>query len=216
MGNYRLAKIGALLVMLHFGGCAAPAPVVSLPGGAVSSGTSTEVEGFWFQAGGQFIEEGSPGVIFGMMKRPGGNREFAYLVVFRPPANGKFDHSIGLLAPDPASITMTDHLAYGSKNIDLKLEIAFDRTAKTIKKERMTLGGKEVDIAKGRLFVVDLRAETPTPEQLPAKSPINLPDPKDPKDVRSIVAGVFEALPHESQAVREVFDEHGGAGSARK
>ena len=45
--------------------------------------------GCWFQCGGIFLKEASPGVLFGMAKELGGNRELIYLVIFKHRASAK-------------------------------------------------------------------------------------------------------------------------------
>ncbi len=77
--------------------------------------------GFGFRTAGYSSPGDSPGMIFGMTKKPGGEREFAYLVLFKHPEISKFEHVTDLTGPGKTGlITMADRFGYGNRRIDLK------------------------------------------------------------------------------------------------
>jgi hypothetical protein len=206
----------ALLLLLDVLGCIPSSTPTSVPiGGAVDGGSTIELNGFWWQYGGMCIEDDSPGVVFGMTKKPGGEREFAYLLIFKHPENSKFDHVASLSAPGAGLIKIIDHLGYGSGAIDLKLESTVDAAAKTPKREHLTIDGNDFDPSQGRVFLVDLRTAAVKPEQVQAKFPRALPEPKGPTNVRSIVANVLETLGQESPTAREFLSERIGASRSK-
>jgi hypothetical protein len=207
MTNHRSPHVWSLLMVLSLCGCVR----VDYQIETVQGGDTSEGDGFWFQAGGLFITKGSPGVMFGMTKKTGGGREFSYLVIFQhqSTATSKFDHTSNLTDKGGKErlVTMTDALGIGGQRIDLKLEIDIDSPTKTMKREHLTLDGKEVDLGKGRLFLVDLTPEAPKWEQVQAKLPANLPDPKETTGERDLVKRVFDELPKESEAVRNFLKQ---------
>jgi hypothetical protein len=201
MSNRHVWGFCALLVLLGVCGCSRVNDFEFVQGG-----NSSENDGFWYQDGGLFLKNDSPGVMFGMAKTPAGEREFVYLVVFKhqATATSKFARTSNLTnkAGKERLVTMTDGLGIGSQRIDLKLEIEIDSPTKTVKREHLTFDGKEIDLRKGRLFLVDLTPETAKWEQVQAKLPANLPDPIETKGVRELVKRVLDELPKESEAVR--------------
>ena len=202
MSNHRSPSVWSLLVVLGLCGCAPVNDFEIVQGGSIS-----ESDGFWFQDGGLFLTSGSPGVMFGMARKPGGEREFAYIAILqhRATATSKLDRSsdVNFTGGEKRSVTMNDGIGIGGQRVDLKLVVEIDSRTKMVKREHLTFGGKEVDLGKGRLFLVDLRAETPKWEQVQAKLPTKLPDPTETKGVRELVKRVFDELPKESAEVRE-------------
>jgi hypothetical protein len=202
MGNRHVWGFCALLVLLGVCGCSRVNDYEFVQGGNIS-----ENDGFWYQDGGLFLKEGSPGVMFGMMARkPGGERELAYLVIFEHQGTATSKCARTSNVTDKGGkvrlVTMTEGLGNDSQRIDLKLEIEIDSPTKTVKREHLTFDGKEIDLDKGRLFLVDLRPETPKWEQVQAKLPANLPNPKETAGVRELARRVLDELPKESEAVR--------------
>jgi len=203
MSNHRSPSVWSLLIVLSLCGCSRVNDYEFVQGGNIS-----ENDGFWYQDGGLFLKEGSPGVMFGMLARkPGGERELAYLVIFEHEgtATSKFARTSNVTDKGGKErlVTMTEGLGNGSQKIDLKLEVEIDSPTKTVKREHLTFDGKEIDLDKGRLFLVDLRPETPKWEQVQAKLPANLPNPKETAGVRELVKRVLDELPKESEAVRD-------------
>jgi hypothetical protein len=202
MSNHRSPSLWSLLIVLVICGCSRQNDYEFVQGGNIS-----EHDGLWYQDGGLFVKEGSPGVMFGMMARkPGGERELAYLVIFehQETATSKFARTSNVTdkGQKVRLVTMTEGFGSGSQRIDLKLEVEIDSPTKTVKREHMTFDGKEIDLGKGRLFLVDLTPESPKWEQVKAKLPANPPDPTETAGVRELVKRIFDELPKESEAVR--------------
>jgi hypothetical protein len=209
MNNHRSRNVWSLLIFLGLCGCSRVNDFEFVQGGGTS-----ESDGLWFQDGGLFFKNDSPGVMFGMARTPGGEREFVYLVVFKhqATATSKFARTSNMTdkaakAGKERLVTMTDGLGIGSQRIDLKLEIEIDSPTKTVKRGHLTFDGKESDLRKGRLFLVDLTPETAKWEQVQAKLPTKLPDPIETKGVRELVKRVFDELPKESEAVRNFLKQ---------
>lgn len=170
----------------------------------VLRGASIEPDGFWFQAGGLF-EKDTPGVIFGMTKKPGGDRELAYVVLFKHRANAKSK----LVTPGDLStekgrvVTMTGGIEIDDKKIGLTLTIEIDRATKTMKSEGLVFAGKAIDLKNGRVFLVDLTMDEPKWQQVESKLPGKLAEPGVNVDVREVALRVIAELPEQSEAIRK-------------
>jgi hypothetical protein len=211
MSNRYSPRICSLLVVLSLWGCSRQNDFEIVEGGG-----STESDSFGFQAGGLFLKEGLPGVMFGTEKKPAGEREFVYLVIFKHQVSATSNfitrsNSLNATGGEKRLVTMTADLGLGIGGLgigvqqaDLKSVVEIETRTKTVKRETLTLNGKEVDLGRGRLFLADLAGTTkPKWEQVHAKLPANLPDPKETKGVRDLVRRVFDELPKESESVRD-------------
>lgn len=143
-----------------------------------------------------------------MTKKPGDDRELAYVVLFKHRANAKSE--IVTLANASAKqsskalvATITDGIEIDDKKIELALTIDIDCTTKTVKSERLVFAGKAIDLKKGRIFLVDFTTDKPKWQQVEAKLPAKLPEPRDKTDVREVVTRVLAELPKGSIAIRE-------------
>jgi len=167
-------------------------------------GASIEPDGFWFQAGG-LLKKDMSGVIFGMAKKPGGDRELTYVVLFKHRANAKSK----LVTPGDVStekgrvVTMTGGIEIDTKKIGLTLTIEIDRATKTMKSEGLVFAGKAIDLKKGRVFLVDLTIDEPKWQQVECKLPRKLAEPGVNVDVRELALRVSAELSKGSDAVRE-------------
>ena len=165
-----------LLTALSAASCGPPSNEFTLPG------SSAEIRGFWFQAGGLCLTKDWPGVLFGMVKAPGRDRELTYLVIFQHHATAqsrvtspaKIRHK---LEADRHVVTVSDGIHVDGKGVDLSLEMALDLTKKTVSREEMTFAGQKLDLANGRLFLVDLTGETASWKQVLVALPTKLSDP---------------------------------------
>lgn len=169
-------------------------------GGASSSG-----DGFWFQAGGLSLRKGKPGVIFGMTQKPGGDRELAYVVLFkhrvmdksRVVTSGRVNDSGGKVRV----VTMTDGIEIEDQKFDLTLTLEIGAEKTTVTSEKLAVAGKALDLQKGRVFLVDFTMKEMKWHQVNAKLPENLPDPSEIEDVRTVVKRVQTELANDSDAI---------------
>jgi len=167
-------------------------------GGIVSS------DGWWFSSGHIVLYPNEPGTLFGTQKTPGGNREFAYFVLFRHAVGdgATFKHTnnqsfSGMVA------SLRDGVTIKGKSFALALELEADKNTSTIRSRNLTINGKDVDPAKGRLFLVDLTSDLVTCQQVSATLPNDLPDPKETATVTKLARDVTKKLQSENASVRE-------------
>lgn len=170
----------------------------------VGGGGSASSDGWWFSSGNIFLYLNEPGTLFGMQKTPGGNREFAYFVLFRHAVGdgATFQHTnnqsfSGMVA------SMRDSVTIKGKSFVLALELEADKNTSTIRSRNFTINGKDVDPAKGRLFLVDLTSDLVTCQQVSATLPNDLPDPKETATVTKLARDVTKKLHSENTSVQE-------------
>lgn len=128
---------------------------------------------------------GQPFVTYTVVTRAGGNREFVYFMVIKPPepANGMRQQTssgqssaIGLNGQAKSTITINGkELA-----VEYKMTVRSDGTLDT---ESFVVGGKKQAFEKGRVFLVDLSTEPIGIVQHDAKLPGTIPP-----DLRNLVA----------------------------
>lgn len=76
--QFRLTVVVTAVILGMSSGCDVPRGFSHIGGGG-----TVESDGWWFSCGSVFLQPNEPGVLFGMKKTPDGNREFAYVVIFR-------------------------------------------------------------------------------------------------------------------------------------
>lgn len=205
----KLALVGGLVLSV-VAGCmfamtAAPGDGSRLE--MVRGGGITESNGYWFQAGGLFLQKGSPGVLFGSAKAPDGDRELKYVVIFKHRATGgssiESPSNISDQGMDRRQITIADGVNIDGKGVRLTLEIEIDSTNNVVKREELTFDGKKIDLSRGRLFLVDLTGGTTTWEQVQVTLPGKPPDPTETKNALELSKRVLSEVPSNSTAVRD-------------
>ena len=148
----KLALVGGLILSLVAGCMFA---MTAMPGDGsrlemVRGGGITESNGYWFQAGGLFLQKGSPGVLFGSAKAPDGDRELKYVVIFKHRATGgssiESPSNISDQGMDRRQITIADGVSIDGKGVRLTLEIEIDSTNNVVKREELTFDGKKIDL----------------------------------------------------------------------
>ena len=195
-----------LLAALGLFGCSSSSNLEVVRGGISNFGSGGG--GCWFQTGGLYLKKDSPGVLFGMAKEPGGDRQLKYLVVFKHRATARTSVDSPARMSDGQKgklwqVTMTDGVRLDGKKIELTLELEVDPVNKVVVHEEMTFAGQKIDLSKGRLFLADLRAEPVTWKQVQVALPANPPDPTQTKDVEQLAKRVLTELPKNSEEVRD-------------
>jgi hypothetical protein len=113
-------------------------------------------------------EAGGPGILFGWKAKPQGDPELAYIVLLKTPAKSemvfKNKRSAAQKLSKGGGVVETDFILFG-KRVTSKASVEWDPEKTRIANEKLMLGGKEIDLEKGRVFFLDLRAETPVYEQ---------------------------------------------------
>jgi hypothetical protein len=173
----------------------------------VGGGGGTESDGFGVQSGSVYIAVGKPGLMFGTMKKPEGESELAYLILFRHQVtdgsqigNSNQTQAVG---GETMRATLSHTLELHSKKLALAEEIECDPATKAFKSETATINGQKVEMKEGRVFLVDFTGDKLTWKQVKAKLPTKLPNTLETDGIRELVKRVMAELPPESKEVRE-------------
>jgi hypothetical protein len=170
---------------------------------ALLQGTSGSKSGdFEVRAGGLVVREGAPGSAFGTVRKGGKKQELSYFVVFkhRLALAGKTDCSEETNADDREATT-TQTIALDDKKLVIAYKITYDSKTKKVLSETLSVNGKAVDIARGRVFVADLTAGPVKWEQKKLKLPADVPDTADKKDAEALANKVLASLGKQDKAV---------------
>jgi len=105
-----------------------------------------------------------PGVLFGTVKVTNGPEQFSYLIVFThsEPRTGQGFRAGGGNYGKRGFTTC--NVTDGGKTMQADYEIELDDMGK-VAKEQLKIGGQLVDLAAGRLFLIDLTAASPSYKQ---------------------------------------------------
>ena len=142
------------------------------------------------------VHEGKLGVFFGTAKTPGSAEHFSYLIVFKHGRIQSEDNSLshsGNCSCEGNRGTAAYTVTVNGKQIQAKHDIQLDEMGK-VASESLSVGGKDVDVKAGRLFLIDLTADAPTYEQRDVELPDSLPAIESTKDVADIAGKVIDTL----------------------
>jgi hypothetical protein len=118
------------------------------------------------QAGGVVLREGGPGAAFGTIQAGKGKRQLAYYLVVRHryPGEGKTESNEDVTA-EGLTGTARHTLTVNGNSLVVTYSVKLDEATKNPKEEKLSLGGKEVGLAGGRVFLVDMTVNPPRVEQ---------------------------------------------------
>lgn len=139
-----------------------------------SGGVVTSTDGWWFSAGALHLEKGQPGVLFGMNKTPSSDRAFSYVVLFRHGNLESRGHS-ARVNYNGKTVSIRDGLEVNRSKFELALEMTSDENAGTLKVDTFSIDGKEIDLTKGKVFLVDLTSAPLSVKQIDVPLPKDLP-----------------------------------------
>ena len=163
-----LALIVAAIAGVQFVRFSSPAFKMVMQG---SSSTSDKLQ---VSGGNLVVIAPRPGVFFGTVKKPGGEEQFTYVIFFRygaPLENGA-GHGIDFhCTSDGRSAETKDAISLEGKRIEAAYRVELDEAHAAVASERLTIGGNDVDIAAGQVFLIDVTAETPQYRQKKATIP---------------------------------------------
>ena len=139
-------------------------------------GSRGSSDNFSVVAGNLVIDAPKPGLLFGTETTPGNPEQLAYVVLFK--YGHPRPHQLNVSSPSSSSFKLDSRKAETKSTIELigrRIEVSYNvelneaRTA--IAHESLAVDGKSKDLASGRVFLVDLTAETPVYQQ----KNVNLP-----------------------------------------
>jgi hypothetical protein len=146
----------------------APPPIVALCGTSVS----TDILGV--SGGHLVVERPKPGLYFGTVRTPGSPEQVTYLIVFRYGPGGWDNVSQRIHSHSQASGNTgktANAIALGGQRIEAEYRIELNETHTAVATETLTVGGERMDLSAGRVFLIDLTAETPVYRQKKVELP---------------------------------------------
>jgi hypothetical protein len=162
------------------------------------------------QTGGLVLREGEVGSAFGTVRKASKTRKLAYYVLFK--------HSFTSRSKSNTSeeATAVDDKARGSQELELdgkKLTVLYkievDLRARKVLREELTLNGKTINLARGRVFLVDMTVNPPKWQQKKLKLPAEVADAQDRKSAEELARRVVAALVKQDRKVKAFVAEAG-------
>ncbi len=168
MSNNSVMAIAGLML------CVGCRPESSSMVGGGAAGASNDL---WVSAGSQWIVEGQPGVVFGMLKAPNTARRFTYFVVFKHDFPASSCSAPSSVSGGGREFTSIQEIEVSGKKLQIVHKADFEPQETPDLKESFEVDGKPIDLSGGRVFLVDLTAEPPGIKQRDVDLPEELPDP---------------------------------------
>jgi hypothetical protein len=156
-----------------------------LPFRIVARGSSSSSGNLGVSGGSLVLVAPKPGIYFGTVRKPGGPEQFTYLILFRHARPGSHGSKWGIeshCTSDTRGTAETkDAIELDGKRIEAAYRLELDETLTAVANESLAIGGKNVDMVSGRVFLIDLGAETPTYQQKKVELPA-IPSPLESTD----------------------------------
>lgn len=138
----------------------------------IVGGGSSESDGLWISGPSIYLRKNTPGLAVGMMKVPGKDRILAFVVVIKGGESRKqlalYDSqsgSSGLAAYSKGFVELANQRAV------FAYSLKHDPRGKNPPQEEFSINGTDLEIAKGRVLLVDLASDKPTWKQLRVELP---------------------------------------------
>ncbi len=161
-------------------------------------------------AGGVVARQGAAGSAFGTVRAGKGKRQFSYFVVFKHRLSAERDiKSEEEVMLDDAEGESKQTVRCDGKTLQMDCKIKLDPGTKKVSRETLTINGKSVDVAKGRVFLVDLTATPPTWEQRGLTLPVEVVEATSKKAAEGLVKKVLASLAKQDRTTRVFIDAAG-------
>jgi hypothetical protein len=146
-------------------------------------------------SGNLVIKAGQPGVLFGTANATNRPVQFGYVVVFKHAGLKPFlgDTYKARNSTDGKKGVSTCTLGENGTTIQVDYEIELDDKGE-VAEEALNVGGKVVDLAAGRLFLIDLTSPPPTYEQKKSDQLGVIKSLATTEDVDQVAASILDTL----------------------
>jgi hypothetical protein len=147
-------------------------------------------------SGGHLVAHpGKPGVMFGTLTSPKGPQQLTYVILFKlPPTTNESSLRLDGHARSQGGAEVKSVCTINGKRIEATANYESNKERTAVSKEKLTVGGKEVDPAAGRLFVLDLTPASPAYQQKKIALPDNVPKLEETADVESYAEVLLKHL----------------------
>ena len=188
----------ALTSAVGCGNRVAPQPKYSIVG------FRTATDNFAVSGGHLVVQPSKPGVTFGTVTKPNSSEEFIYVILFKlPPTTNESSFSTDCHARTHVGAEVKCVYAINGKRIEATADYEFNKERTAVTKEKLTVGGKEVDPAAGRVFVLDLTAASPAYQQKKIALPDNVPKLEEPADIERYAEVLLKHLQEKEPELKD-------------
>lgn len=181
------------------------ASVQAAPRTQVVQGTSgSRSDNLTIHAGGLVLREGEPGSAFGTIAAGKMERQLSYFVIFkhRMGVESPLDHAEESTAEDLVG-SSKQTLRVDDKSLEVEYQVRLDATSRKISRETLTVNGKSVDVARGRVLLVDLTTNPPRWEQRKLDLPTKVGETTSKKAAEELVRRVLTGAIKKDRKVKE-------------
>jgi hypothetical protein len=195
---HRLALLIVLTSAIGCGNRVAPQPKYTVVGGRSAT------DNFAVSGGHLAVHSGKPGVTFGTVTKPNRSEEFVYVILFKlPPTTNESSFGTDCRVNIHAGAEVKCVYTINGKQIEATVDYEFNKERTAVTKEKLTVGGKEVDPAAGRVFVLDLTTASPVYQQKKLALPDNVPKLEEPADIERYAEVLLKHLQEKDPELKD-------------
>jgi hypothetical protein len=200
-----MAKLSGVAVLLLVLGGSSESKMELVQGTSGSRSDAMELH-----SGGLVVREASAGSAFGTLRVGKGKRQLSYFMVLkhRLGSEGKTGtKEMVMLEGGEGESKQT--VTIDGKTLQVDYKINLDPATKKLSREMLTINDKSIDIAKGRVFLVDLTASPPTWQQLGLTLPAEVAETSSKKSAEALVKKVLASLAKQEKKAKTFIDAAG-------
>jgi hypothetical protein len=155
--------------------------------------------------GNLFVVAPKPGTFFGTVRKPDGQEQFTYLILFRyglPKSDGTNRGLQFSCTSDGNNAETKNAIELDGKRIEAVYRIELNETRTAVENESLTIGGESVDITSGQVFLIDLSDESPVYRQKKLELPAISSKLESPQDVERLAETIRKSLESQDPEIK--------------
>jgi hypothetical protein len=171
----------------------------------VAGGSRSTSDGLGISSGNIVVVEGKSGVLFGTVKQPSGPERLTYLIFFKvgPPARHEAENGANFhCSSDGSSAQAEDAIVISGRRVEATYRIVLDKARSGAASETLEVGGRGVDMAAGRVFLVDFTTGTAVYRQREVSLPPSVPALSTTGDVERFAEEIRKDLEGRDSEIR--------------
>jgi hypothetical protein len=177
----------------------------------VIQGTSgSRSDALEIHSGGLVLREGSAGAAFGTVRAGTGKRQLSYFLVIKHHLGGEgksdFNEETTVESVEGES---KQSLTIDGKSVQVEYKVKVDSVSKQPSRETLTVNRKPVDVARGRVLLVDLTVSPPKWEQRKLSLPGEVALASSKKAAEELAKKVLASLAKQDRKVKAFVDAAG-------
>lgn len=182
-------------------------PASAIPTKHTAVGFSASTDHFAVSAGHLVDHPGKPGVTFGTLSiDPKKSTQLTYVILFRlPPRSEESSFRVDGYAQSLSGggEEVKSHFQINGKRIEASASYKLNSDRTAVVKETLTIGGKDVDPAGGRLFLLDLTKADPAYQQKKIDLPDDVPKLETTEDVERYAELLLKHLQEKAPELKD-------------